>query len=90
MHIKSILSFLLLFLCHLLLSVDCIFKARDIPKSLLFKMSSVPEGCIACGKSVELSAVVERYFEFLRYEWTGYDMEGCSFPLSPLIYRNAL
>jgi hypothetical protein len=53
-------------------------------------MSSVPEGCIACGRSVELSALVERYFEFLRYEWTGFDMQGCSFPLSPHIYRNAL
>jgi len=64
MYIKSILSFLLLFLCHLLLSVDCVFKARDIPKSLLFKMSSVPEGWIARDKSVVLSALVESYFEF--------------------------
>jgi hypothetical protein len=59
-------------------------------EDLLFTMSSVPEGCIAFGKSVELSALVERYFEFLLCEWTGYDMQGCSFLLSPHTYRNAL
>jgi hypothetical protein len=52
--------------------------------------SSVPEGCIACDKSVELSALSERYFEFLRNEWTGDGMPVCSVPLSPRIYRNAL
>ena len=53
-------------------------------------MSSVLEGCIACGRSVEMSALAERYFEFLRIEWTGDDLGGCSDPLSPHIYRNAL